>query len=186
MRIYFIGSHSSGKTTLARYVSSKYNLPMLTEVARTVLSEKELSLDSLRTDLEIVNSYQNVVFQRQFEEEKKQKNFVSDRSFDNLAYMAQHSTVLAKSMQSPELATYVDNLRKNDVILFFIRPSRATMKNDGVRESLNWDGVIAIDAMVKLLLEMWNLNYISVNTDSIQERARLIDAVMTLKNITAF
>ncbi len=135
--------------------------------------------------MEVVNNYQTTVFARQFEEETKQESFVSDRSFDNLAYMAQHSTVLAHSMSQPKLAKYIEKLRSNDVILFFIRPSRATMKNDGVRESLNWDGVIEIDAMVILLLEIWNLNYISVNTDSMQERARLIDAVISLKKSTA-
>jgi len=42
MRVYFSGCHGSGKSTLARCVSEHYKLPMITEVARQVLSEKEL------------------------------------------------------------------------------------------------------------------------------------------------
>ena len=49
MRIYFVGSHATGKTTLCRYVSRRYGLPMISEVARAVLAEMETSLDALRT-----------------------------------------------------------------------------------------------------------------------------------------
>jgi len=58
MRIYFIGSHATGKTTMTRYVSRTWGLPMITEVARSVLSELESSLESLRTDMELVAEYQ--------------------------------------------------------------------------------------------------------------------------------
>src|SRR5262249_20129426 len=47
MRIYFVGSHATGKTTMCRYVSRRYGLPMITEVARAVLAEMETSLDAL-------------------------------------------------------------------------------------------------------------------------------------------
>ena len=60
-KIFLIGSHSTGKTTLARYISNKYNLPMLTEVARTVLAEMEVPLTRLRYDPELVDRYQNDV-----------------------------------------------------------------------------------------------------------------------------
>lgn len=178
MKVYFIGSHSTGKTTLARYVSENHNLPMITEVARMILSEKELSLDSLRTNLETVDDYQSQIFYRQMLQEKDKENFVSDRSFDCLSYAAQHSRILSTLIKDPSLATYLENLSKPDVFLFFVRPSKATMKADGIRESLNWEGVVAIDAMVKFMLEMWNLKYIQINTDNMQERVRLIESII--------
>lgn len=180
MRIYFIGAHSTGKTTLARTVSQHWNLPFLNEIARTILAEKELSVDNLRANIETVNAYQEDVYLRQFEEEKKHESFVSDRSFDNLAYMAQHSTILAKFINERKLIEYIDTLRKSDAVLFFVRPSRATMKADGVRETLVWDNIVAIDAMIKLLLEMFALTYVCINTDSMQERIRTVNAVLKL------
>ena len=54
MRIYFVGSHATGKTTLCRFVSRRYGLPMITEVARAVLAEQETSLEHLRTDVDAV------------------------------------------------------------------------------------------------------------------------------------
>lgn len=181
MRVYFIGAHSTGKTTCARYVVENYSLPMITEVARAVLSEKELHLDSLRTNVDLVNSYQEAIFHRQLQEESDKKdNFVSDRSFDCLAYAAQHTTILSELMGSKDLKAYIDSLRAPGVFIFFVRPSKATLKADGVRESLTWDGVVAIDAMVKFMLQMWDLPYFQINMDNMQERTRFIDSVLGL------
>jgi dephospho-CoA kinase len=180
MRVYFIGSHATGKTTCARYVSEKYQIPMITEVARQILSEKELHLDSLRTDLDVVDNYQSQVFYRQVEKEAEHIKFVSDRSFDCLAYAAQHSRILPELMHSQELKTYLEILKAPDSFIFFVRPSKATLKADGVRESLTWDGVVAIDAMVKMCLEMWELRYFQISMDNMQERVKFIDSILSL------
>lgn len=180
MKVYFIGSHSVGKSTLARYVSEKYNLPMVVEVARQILSERELQVDSLRIDLNLTDSYQSDIFYRQIIEESKHNKFVSDRSFDCLSYAAQHSRVLSNLIHSQELKTYLEVLRQPDSYIFFVRPSKATLKADGVREALNWDGITAIDSMIKFMLEMWNLRYFQINIDNMQERVRLIDNILSL------
>lgn len=184
MKIYFIGAHSTGKSSLARIIAKEYDLPFLNEVARTVLAEKELQLDTLRVNLDLADQYQTEICLRQIQEENKLNNFVSDRSFDNLAYMAQHARLLAPAISRPEFLQYIEKLKHPDVIIFFVRPSKITLKADGIRETLNWEGIIAIDAMIKLLLEMFNLNYISINTDSMQERVRLVDSVLRLTNLT--
>ena len=182
MRVYFTGAHSSGKTTCARYVSEKYKLPIVTEVARMVLSEKELQLDSLRYDMDLVDSYQSQVFYRQMVEEANHKSFVSDRSaIDCLAYSAQHTRILPQLLRSPELKAYLPILRAPDSFILFVRPSKATLKADGTREAINWDGVVAIDAQIKLFYEMFNLRYFQISAESMQERIRLIDAVLSLR-----
>lgn len=151
---------------------------MITEVARAILAEKELQIDSLRTDITLVNSYQKSIFYRQIEEETKYTSFVSDRSFDCLAYAAQHSTIFSELINSPELKKYIESLKKPDVKIFYIRPSKATLKNDGVRENIIWDGIIAIDAIVKCLLQMYDLKYLQINTDNMQERIQFINSVL--------
>lgn len=181
MKIYFTGCHGSGKTTLARYVSEKYKLPFVTEVARMVLSERELQLDSLRYNMDVVDDYQSQVFYRQLVEEAKYNNFVSDRSaIDCLAYSTQHTRILPQLLNSPELQSYLPILQAADSFLFFVKPSKATLKADGVREAINWDGAVAIDAQIKLFYEMFGLRYFEINTDSMQQRIRLIDAVLSL------
>ena len=111
-RIYLVGAHSTGKTTLARWVRDEYGLPMISEVARGVLAEMEARLDSLRTDIALVNRYQREVFERQIAAEEAQTgSFVSDRAFCNLAYAAQHATILHQVAADPKLSAYIDSVR---------------------------------------------------------------------------
>lgn len=181
MRVYFSGSHSSGKTTLARYVAEHYELPLLPEAARLVLSERELQLDTLRYDMNLVDSYQEEVFNRQLAEEAKHKEFVSDRSaIDCLAYSAQHTRIFPKLLKHPKIEDYITSLKDTNSILFFVKPNKITLKPDGTRETLNWDGIIAIDAMIKLLLEMHCVKYISINTHNMQERIKIIDSTILM------
>src|SRR5260221_5805569 len=131
MRIYYSSSHSEAKSNAARYTSEKYNLPLLPEVARAVLAEKELNFDSLRSNLDVVDDYQKTVFYRQLSEEHGKDNFVSDRSaIDALCYSAQHSRILPELMVEPKLKEYINQLKHRDTIIFFIRPSTATLKDD--------------------------------------------------------
>jgi nicotinamide riboside kinase len=181
MKIFCVGSHGGGKSTLARYISNKYNLPFLPETARLILSEKELQIDQLRSDLTTADDYQRSIFNRQLLEEKKYNEFCGDRSLiDVLAYSGQHTRILPELLQRPELLPYIESLKLPSTILFFVRPCKQTMVADGVREILNWDGVIAIDAQIKLLLEMWNIRYFAINTDNMQERIRIVDSVINL------
>jgi cytidylate kinase len=180
MKIYFIGAHSTGKTTLARYISEQVKLPLLPEVARMVLAEKELKIEALRSDISLVNTYQSEIFFRQVSEEKKHSDFVSDRCFDCLAYAAQHSTILNELVDSPTCSEYVKSLKEADVYVFFVRPSKSTLKNDGVREEVVWDEIIRIDAMIKLLAELWKIPYYQINCDSMQERIKLVETILQL------
>jgi predicted ATPase len=182
MKVYFSGAHSSGKTTCARYVSEKYNLPLLPEVARVVLSERELQLDTLRYDIDLVDEYQAQVFYRQTVEEAKYDAFVSDRSvIDALAYSAEHARIFSQLLHGAEMKGALPILRDPASIVFFVRPSKATLKQDGVREAINWQSVISIDAQIKLLYEMHNIRYFEINNDSMQARVKLIDAVLSLQ-----
>jgi hypothetical protein len=177
MRIYFVGSHATGKTTMTRHVSEKYQLPMVTEVARGVLAELEISLSRMRTDIDTVNHYQKRVFERQVETERLQKgSFVSDRAFDNLAYAAEHSTIVADMMGTQEFRDYMAWVKSGKV--FYLRPHQSLMAEDGVRERLDWEGVLRIDGMVKLLLEQYRISYMPITTPSMQERVRLVEFVL--------
>jgi nicotinamide riboside kinase len=179
LRIYLVGAHATGKTTVARWVRDHYGIPMIAEVARGVLAEMEAQLDTLRTDIHLVNRYQAEVFARQIDAEQKvDGSFVSDRAFCNLAYAAHHSTILGDVFRDRRLADYMDWVR--DGVVFFLRPHRELVKADGVRAGLEWEEVVRIDGMVKLLLEIFDVPYIPVESLSMQERVRLIERVLGL------
>ncbi len=179
LRIYLVGAHSTGKTTLARWIRDRYRVPMISEVARGVLAEMEARLDSLRTDVALVNRYQREVFERQIEAESRHEGaFVSDRAFCNLAYAADHSHVLSEITSDPRLRSYMDSVRSG--VVFFVRPHKELVQPDGVRAGLEWEDVVRIDGMVKLLLEMFAVPYIPVACLTMQERTRLIENVLHL------
>jgi hypothetical protein len=177
MRIYFVGSHATGKTTLSRYVSETYDMPMISEVARGVLAEMETSFDAMRTDMDLVSDYQRRVFARQVDTEKlHSERFVSDRAFDNLAYAADHTTIFADMVHD---AGFVDYMKwVSGGIVFFLRPHRSLLVEDGVRAGVDWESVVRIDGMVKLLLEMYRVQYLPIESLSMQERVRAVQFVL--------
>ena len=178
MRIYFIGSHATGKTTMTRYVSRRYGLPMITEVARAVLAEMETSLEALRTDIDLVAEYQRNVFERQIAVEKLQPDgFVSDRAFCNLAYAAEHTTILGDLLRTPALGEYMEWVAKG--VVFFLRPHPSLLREDGVRAAVTWDSVLRIDGMIKLMLEQHRIPYLPLDMASMQERVRAVEFVLS-------
>lgn len=178
MRVYFVGSHATGKTTLCRYVSRRYGLPMISEMARAVLAEMETSLDMLRTDMDLVAEYQERVFARQVEVERMhQGRFVSDRAFDNLAYAAEHTTVAAEMLGDPAFAEYMRWV--NAGVVFFLRPHPSLLREDGTRAGVSWDSVLRIDGMIKLMLEQYRVSYLPVESVSMQERVRAVEFVLS-------
>ena len=182
LRIYLVGAHATGKTTLARWVRDQYELPMIAEVARGVLAEMEAQLQTLRTDMATVNRYQTEVFARQIAAERAVEGpFVSDRAFCNLAYAAHHSTILGEVFADPQLRSYMEWVREG--VVFFLRPHQELITGDGVRAGLQWEEIIRIDGMVKLLLEMFSVPYIPVESLSMQERVRLVQRVLSLASL---
>lgn len=182
VRIYMVGAHSTGKTTLARWVRDTYSLPMISEVARGVLAEMEARLDDIRSDIGLVNRYQAEVFERQLAAELEQKGgFVSDRAFCNLAYAAHHSQALPQLARDDRLARYMARVREG--LVFFIRPHRELLSTDGVRAGVEWEEVVRIDGMVKLLLEMFGVRYIPIDALAMQERVRLVERVLELSGL---
>ena len=178
VRIYFVGSHATGKTTLCRYVSRRYGLPMISEVARAVLAEMETSLDALRTDMELVGEYQERVFERQVAVERQHDGrFVSDRAFDNLAYVAEHTTNAASMMNDDRFHAYMKWVSQG--VVFFLRPHASLLKDDGVRAGVSWDSVLRIDGMVKLMLEQHRISYLPIESVSMQERVRAVEFVLS-------
>ena len=135
-RIYLVGAHSTGKTTLARWIRDRYGLPMISEVARGVLAEMEDQLENIRSDLDVVDRYQREVFERQIlAEEQHDGDFVSDRAFCNLAYAGSHATILPEIFSDPRLMSYMNSVREG--IVFFLRRFILALGTDCVASTVN-------------------------------------------------
>ena len=128
----------------------------------------------------MINKYQMSVFERQIKEEMRYNSFVSDRSFDNIAYSIEHSTISSSIVNSSKFTDYIEYIKKPDAIIFFVRPHIVTMKSDGVRETPQWESIIKIDAIIKSLLQIYGIKHIQINTPSIQERIETVKYVIDI------
>lgn len=173
MRIYICGAHATGKTTLARHIAKVTGLPILHEVARQVLAEREMSFETLRTNLDAVNDYQRAVFERQVEVENTAgpESFISDRAFDNLAYAARHSEILPDILKLPQTQRYFETMRENALVLF-TRPHTVFLREDGTREKLDWDEVVRIDGMIDFILAWKEIPAIGIAEVGMRDRVR--------------
>ena len=68
-------------------------------------------------------------------------------------------------------------------LVFFLRPHPELLREDGVRAGVQWEEVVRIDGMVKLMLEMFGIPYIPVDCLSMQERVRLLQRVFSLAGL---
>jgi len=81
MKIAFVGSFSTGKTTLANLFAREWGYPLLPEVAREVV-ELGFPLDQSATA-----ETETLIFLKQWRAEASHERFVADRSvYDVLAY----------------------------------------------------------------------------------------------------
>ncbi len=89
MKIAISGTHGVGKTTLAKSLAKKLNLPLIEEVARGVAQRYGFKNTEQIKKAENNKrySFQHEVFYEQVAEESLKSSFISDRSvFDPLAY----------------------------------------------------------------------------------------------------
>lgn len=178
LRIYVCGAHSTGKTTLARHLARELNLPLINEVARQVIAEMELSFETLRVDIERAGQYQREVFKRQMQvEDRYPDGFVSDRTFDNLAYAARHSLALPQILDGDAMRYFA---RVRDSLVFFVRPHRECMVNDGMREQVEWDEINRIDGIIDFLLGWQQIPCIGINELNMKDRIRTAMAAVKL------
>lgn len=185
-KIYILGAHAQGKSTLARHIATTYRLPLFDEIARIEIAKLgSMNFDALRTNLDAVTQFQRNVFAAQLRVGAGVARFVSDRAFDNLAYAAENAATgtAGKLWRSAGCRRYVRGI-KEDVRLgrgavFFVR-SGLVGEADGTRATRDLDAaaIHRIDGMVKLLLDLGEVRAVHIQTTNFQERCTIVDAVM--------
>lgn len=184
-KVWICGAQSTGKSTLARWVSRTYSLPILDEVASIEVAKLGGNLDRLRADLDAVTRFQRRVWAAQLEAGKRFRRYVSDRAFDNICYAAEHaeSGTAARLWRNVQCRKYVKDIAsvvaQKQGAVFFVRPGVDGVHN-GVRAQGDLDAasVHRVDGAIKLLLELADVRYVPINTTIFQERASIVDGVL--------
>lgn len=127
MRIAIIGTHGTGKTTLAKMLSGIFKIPILGECARNH------DIKNANPD-EYVKIQKDILIE-QIAAESKHPSFVSDRStIDNLAYWI-HSCarMVDDSINKKYINTSLENAKKYTTI--FLLVPEFYPRDDGFRDT---------------------------------------------------
>lgn len=175
VKVAFVGSFSTGKTTLANLFAREWDLPLLPEVARQVV-ELGFQLDQNATA-----ECETLIFLKQWRAETSHERFVADRSiYDVLAYaewVMEHNDSTRKEnhlwYESRELALFDLRARYDHV---FYLPIEFPIILDGLRPD---DPAFQadIDRRIRHLLDTGDVEY-QVLKGSVEERSDQVRAVV--------
>jgi predicted ATPase len=186
-RIYFDGCEGSGKTTLARETAALYGLRLLTEVASGVLheyqqrvGERASTWERIRADVRLSAEVQERVLDRQLADElATPPPAVYDRTLSCLAYAELYADNFGELLDRVP-REYIENLRRATV--FLVRPQRDLLGlADGVRAVVSWENQVRVDQTIETLLQLWRVDYVSVDVLCAAARRRLVDYVLRLR-----
>lgn len=165
MKIAFTGTHSTGKTTLAKKMQQALDLPFLGNITRRLaqtgaqLNKSDNSFSQLLVFTEHINNFNN-------------KNFICDRSvFDALAYSiynCEYSGLAEHIVLTGE--TLVQHYKDRYDFLFYLPIANCPFVKDGMRED---DALFRI-AVDEILLHLFNkykpTNLYIVQSKTVEER----------------
>lgn len=177
--VYFVGSHGCGKSSRARWVADTYGLPMIHEVARAEVTRLETTIDRLRQNVNSISDYQRGVWRGQLAAEAATPSpFVSDRSLDNLVYLALHGEGVGTIIASDEFKDYLAKVQES--VVFFVQPHDGTVNSDGVRPHADTlrDGQMIVTGSIAMLLETFSVPYVPVPSASPKMQELIIGAVL--------
>lgn len=179
MRMYLIGAHSTGKTTILEHILDRYEINAIKETAREIIPKYGGDLEEIRSNLDMTKKFQRDILQQQIEKEKRtNKPFIADRGLDILAYFAEHTKDLSNITKKDYVIEYIESYKEDDVITIFVRPHESLIKEDGIRENLSKKDLYRIDGSIKFMLEYFNIDYITLDSKHLNERIRLVEKIL--------
>ncbi len=179
LRIAFIGAHGTGKTTLAKVVSEKLNLPLIAEgVREKMVYYKNEGYDKYDLDHYggVFQLFQDeLLIERLFEENEK-VHFISDRStIDNFAYYATNQICKPLSEKTFKAYEYLCLSQSKKYSHLFLVPVSFPAVADGVRET-TYQSQIIIENFIRGFCEKNNIRYIEIDTNcnTVEERVKFV------------
>ena len=175
VKVAFVGSFSTGKTTLANLFAREWDYPLLPEVARQVV-ELGFALDMSATA-----ETETLIFLKQWRAEASHERFVADRSiYDILAYadwVMEHNDPTRKEnhlwYEAREIALFDLRARYDHV---FYLPIEFPIVLDGLRPD-DTAFQADIDRRMRHLLDAADVSYRSL-TGSVASRQEQVRAAV--------
>lgn len=180
MRIAVVGTHGVGKTTLAKWISEEYQIPLLSEQAGHLL-KTDFPFFETERDFEVFKQFQETVLDNQIKEESDNwSGFVADRSIlDSLAYV--HVRTLIERDFGNWLEDYRHRIVKSMIgrydVLFFVRYHEDFLGSDPEIRNMNPVFMQEIDRFLHYTLLRSNktwLNWVEISSNVQKERREIV------------
>lgn len=173
-----------GKTTIANYITERFSINQVQEVARNVMGKYGNSLEEIRANLDICKKFQRDIIEEQIEREKMMEEpLISDRGLDILAYFAMHTKDTNKILNKNYVKDYIKSYKDEDAIVIYVRPKEELIEDDGIRGDLSIENIYRIDGMIKYILESNDINYLVLESKHLNERVRFVETVLEREGI---
>jgi len=175
MKIALAGSAGTGRTTIAKRIASAINYIPLTNLAKSLLKTEGFKYGTEETVEEFLAtpSKQLKLFQLKQEKENELENFITDRSWIDLAaYCIQGM----QNCTNFDISSFIEDCRieveKYDAIIH-IPWGRQPLQPNGTRTINPWFQFM-IDSIICRLADQWKLQMIEIdnsltNMDAVQE-----------------
>jgi hypothetical protein len=165
MKIALSGSAGTGRTTIAKNVSSHIDFAPITNLAKQILKSEGFRYGTSQTVEEFMATpeRQNELFTLKHRAESQYDNFVTDRSWIDLAaYCIQGM----QNRQDFDIATFCENCRseveKYDAIIH-IPWGRQPLQPNGTRTINPWFQFI-VDSIICRLANEWKIEMIQIDS----------------------
>jgi nicotinamide riboside kinase len=174
MKVAFVGSFSTGKTTLANHFAREWDYPLLPEVAREVV-ELGFPLDQTATA-----ETETLIFLKQWRAELMHEAYVADRSvYDVLAYadwvMENAAPRKENHLWLESRALAINDLRARYDFVFYL-PIEFPIVLDGLRPD-DTEFQADIDRRITQLLELHDVSHHKL-TGSVEDRQEQVREIV--------
>lgn len=177
MKIAFVGTSSTGKTTLITELFKhkdfkNFKLEFLTTNARGILNSMGFNQMDFMSN-EQRKKFQYIYFEKKCQGEKNKSNFITDRSFVDVASYWLVRECNYNLLMAEELLTKSETLSKKYDLHFYFPYGIIPFQPDGYR-SENENQRKEIGDQMKHFLVDWGIRHVSLDTDILKERVQMV------------
>jgi nicotinamide riboside kinase len=182
MRVACSGVHGSGKTTLVEALAKQFDLKIIPEQARHLLSSK-YSFDLVISDFKIFMDFQFEILYNQLALERDAgDNYIVDRPFIDSYIYVKERFIRERCNDLPLFSAYrnlafTSMLEANYSHILFVRPFSYQISDDGIRET-DPIYILSLDNWLEYEYLKYPYPYYEINTDNFKERLTLADNIL--------
>ncbi len=184
MRIAIAGASGTGKSTLARAISEKYNLPINPVGARSVALE--MGFDN---PYDVDAAGKRVEFQKRLFESKRawelaHDSFVTDRTYlDNLTYCALH---MAEHLEEDQMEEFMKAMSRYDLVLRLPLDTFQDLSDPIRKQSAGYHRMydLVLEALIQRASDRHYASYVQTLDGYLSDRQVLAFAYVNKVNIS--